>query len=329
MSWRGILSKAGINYNNGVLQFSEHVMFDAGLSFGVGKGEVYYLDGVNGSDNNTGRSPNQAFLTLAYAYTKLTGNQHDTLILIGGTSGVTISDTLVWAKNLTHLIGVGAPTPNSRARITISGTDSAVAGLSVTGYGCIFSNIRLFQETSLAGCGALGVTGNRNYFYNVDVQGQAGALAKASATAYSLLLNGAEECRFEKCTIGLDTVVRTNGQIMLLDGGVTRCEFIDSFFRSACETATKPMVKVNDITALDRSLLFKGCIFYNFYTNHGGTLNECFSVPANCQTHDIILKDCDLVGIAEWESNDRGQMWINTPVPTAEDGGVMVEPVNT
>ena len=331
MNMQGQLAAWGFDFSGpgGQLTFSMPVKFGQGISAGLGRGKIFFVDAENGSDSRTGATPTQAMQTVAAAFAKCTEDRNDAVVMLGTSTTFTITDTLAWNKRHTHLIGLAAPTPNSRARITVSGTDSATAGLVVSVDGCIFANFRIYQGTSLAGCGAIEVSGNRNYFHNVDIQGQVGALAKASATAYSLKLNGAEECRFEKCTIGIDTVKRTDGQILLLDGSCARNEFLDCFFRSYCETAAKPMVKVNDTTALDRSLLFKNCIFYNFYENHGGTLNTCFSVPANCQTHDIILIGCWLVGIAEWESGDRGQMFMSMTVPTAEDGGVTVEPVNT
>lgn len=330
MSIKGKLAQLGIVYvgSDGLL-FKKPVTFAGGSISPIGDGKLFFVDAENGSDYCTGYSPGQALATIAAAFAKCTEDKNDTIVLIGSSTAFTIADTLAWNKRHTHMIGIAAPTPNARARIDVSGTDSATAGIVVSVDGCMFANFRIFQSTSIAGSGAIEVTGSMNYFNNVDIQGQAGTLARASATAYSLKLNGAEECRFEQCTIGLDTTKRTDGQILLMDGGCIRNEFLNCFFRSYCETAAKVMVKINDAATLDRSLLFENCKFYNFYEDHGGTLNECFSIPVSCQTHDIILINSWLIGIAEWDANDRGQMWISMPVPTAEDGGVVVAPVNT
>lgn len=331
MSIFGKLQAAGISVDgpDDMIRLLNPLVASQGLMGSMGDGDVYFVDPENGSANNSGQTPSEAINSVSNAFAKCTADKNDVIVLIGSSTSDTITDTLAWNKRHTHLIGVAAPTPNARARITVSGTDSATAGIVVSVDGCIFANIRVYQSTSLAGCGAIEVTGDRNYFYNVDIQGQIGTNAASSATAYSLKLNGAEECRFEKCTIGIDTVKRTDGQILLMDGGCIRNEFIDCFFRSYCETAAKPMVKAADTAALDRSTLFKNCMFYNFYTNHGGTLNECFTVPGSANTHDILLINCWAAGIAEWESNDRGQMFMSMGTPTAEDGGIMVEPINS
>jgi len=311
--------------------FRAPIIAQGGLVGGPGTGNSYFVDPENGADTNDGRTPATAKLTLAAAYALATEDQHDTIYLIGRSTTATISDTLSWAKRHTHLIGIAAPTPNSRARLTVTGTDSAVAGLSIDADGCVIANIRVYQETSLAGCGAISVSGDRNYFYNVDAQGQVGASALGSATAFSLLLDGAGENVFERCTIGLDTVVRTAGAPLRLDGSSVRNEFRSCFFRSACETAAIGMVKFADTAALDRSLLFDNCIFYNFWTNHVDKLNEVFTIPASAQTHDIILQNCAAVGFDQWAANDRGSIWVigGTPAAgTAGSGstGIAVEP---
>lgn len=324
-----MFNSQGVFFEDGGMRVKGSIQAHGGIISPMGIGKVIYVDPANGADTRNGRTPQDAVLTLSTGFGKLTANQNDVLAIIGGASTATITDTLAWNKSYTHMVGIGAPGPNCRARITISGTDSAVAGLVVSGSGCRFENFRIYQGTSLANCGAVSVTGSRNNFWGVAIQGMAGALAAASANAYSLKLDAAQECLFDRCWIGLDTIKRTDGYVVGLDNSVTRCEFRDTFFKSYCETAAKPMVKLLATDAVDRSLLFKDCEFYNFWENHGGTLNECFTVPGSCQTHDIILKNSDLIGIAEWESNDQGQMWINNSAATAEDGGVMVEPINT
>lgn len=323
-----VFRKHGIFFQNSGLRTRGPIIAEGGLVGTMGIGNVYYLDPANGSDSRNGKSPDQAFLTLAYAYSKLTADQNDILFLIGGASGATISDTLTWAKDYTHLIGLCAPGINRRARITTTGTDSAVAGLVVSASGCIFANFRISQETSLAAIGNIEVTGARNYFSDVDIQMPIGTLALASATAYALKLNGAEECRFERCVIGIDTVVRTATQILLIDGDAKRIEFVDCDFVSASETAANVMVKINDTSALDRYLKFKGeCVFSNFSVNHVVTLTQAFSIPASCQTSDIIIGSlCNLVGIAEWDADDRAGTWIGAPTGAAATQGIAVKP---
>lgn len=323
MSLTGRLDKkAGIRIENGSMIFDGPMIANGGFLGSIGKGNLYFVDGVNGNDARNGKTPQTALLTLSAAYSKLVAEQHDTVVLIGGDSSVAITDQVVWAKDYCHLIGMAAPTPNSRAKLTNSGNSSASkALLEVTASGCMFSNFRIFQGSAVATVGAIEVSGDRNYFNNVDIQGQGHATAAGGANAYSLFLNGAEECRFNQCTIGLDTVVRTDGSPLRLDGSSARNEFIDCLFRSACETAAKAFVKYVDTAAVDRSLLFKDCVFYNFWANHGGTLNEVFTIPASPLTHDVILHNCSSIGSAQWAANDRGTIWVVGGTPAAGTAG--------
>ena len=42
-----MLRSAGINYDAGVLRMVHHVMAEAGISFAMGRGRVFYVDPVN------------------------------------------------------------------------------------------------------------------------------------------------------------------------------------------------------------------------------------------------------------------------------------------
>jgi len=83
-------------------------------------GNIYYADALNGDDSLNGLDPTKAVKTIAIGEGLLTAGQHDVLVLISGTSGFSITDILTWDKAYTHLIGMAAPTPNSRARIDSS-----------------------------------------------------------------------------------------------------------------------------------------------------------------------------------------------------------------
>ncbi len=320
--WTPLLLNSGISSDGNMVTVEGALNVLGGLSIGLGRGKVIFVDPANGGNSRDGKTPRTAVASLATGYAKLTDAQNDVLVLIGGATSATIADQLIWAKSYTHLVGIAAPTPNSRARITNSGNSTSTYGLlKVTGSGCIFRNIRIYQASATAICYALEVTGHRNYFENVDIQGQAHATAAGGASA-SLYINAGQENRFVGCTIGLDTVVRTDGSILKFAGPAVRNEFFECFFRSYCQTAAKPMVSLAAAGSLDRSTWFKKCVFYNFYVNHGGKINECFTLPSGMSTADIILQDCVAVGITEWAQGDRGCIWVSGPAPAAGSAGV-------
>ena len=295
-------------------------------------GKTFYVDPVNGNDARNGQSWEEAFLTLTAAEDACTANQHDTVMYYAGSSSLSLTSTLVWDKNYTHLIGVCAPTRTAqRSRIMSSG-NTITSLMTISATGCIFKNIYMFNGSSAATTYCTQVTGGRNYFENVHFAGMGNATPAAAVGSCSLFLNGAEENTFVNCTIGLDTAVRGNvaNTQVLMDGNSLRNRFVGCDLVSASTTYTTPlMVKLVDTTATSCYTIFRDCLFYHFSVAHGAKLAAAFSVPPGTQTHDIILKDCWAVGITEWEANDRGQIWTSSSVPTAEDGGMMVEPINT
>lgn len=321
MSTFGELEIRGITVDGKAVTIDGPLTVNGGIFGGAGRGKLWFVDPKVTTSGN-GKTPLTAFKTLVEGYNKATAEQHDTVVLIGSDTGATIVDTLVWAKDYTHLIGISAPTPNARSRISNSGaTAASTALLKVTATGCVFKNFRLGQFDNEATCGALEVTGNRNYLWNLDIQGQAHITPGGDAGAYSLFLNGAEECRFDRCIVGIDTVVRTDGSVLRVDGSSARNEFFKCHFKSYSETAGARIVKYVDTAALDRFMLFDECRFTNFSVNHAVTLTECFDIPASPQTHDILLEDCKLYGIDEWATADRGQIFVTGSIPAAGTGG--------
>ncbi len=324
MSIFGHLIKAGINVDapGGLIKFDNPINASAGFFAGGAGGDVFYVDGVSGLDSKDGLTPKTALKTLLAAYNKCTAEKHDVVVILEGDTSVAMTAQLDWAKDYTHLVGMAAPVHNVRANMSCTtGLTANQGALKVSASGCIISNIRIWEGNNLATAHAIEVTGSRNYFWNVGIFGKSHATSAAGANASSLFLNGAEENVFDQCTIGIDTVIRTDGGIILIDGDVKRNIIRNCLIQSYCETAAKPMVKIADTTSIDRWLYFKQCLFYNFYVNHGGKLNECFTIPASMQTNDIILDNCAAIGITEWAQNDRGNIWVIGGAPAAGTAG--------
>lgn len=300
-------------------------------------GTYYHVNPRIGSNGNKGTDSNKPLASIVKAEDLLTTNVGDGIMVWsqGNTSANTtsyLSSALTFDKNGCVVYGVHSGTMVAgRARVAnASGSNTLANMITISGSNNAFYNLHVANYGSgAAALGCIDLTGNRNYFQNCHFAGGGHATPAAETGMYSLKLQG-EENTFESCVIGLDSITRAaaNAEI-LIDGGATRNIFRNCYIISFSDTAGKLAVKVADTTAIDRFLIFDNCIFYNFSTNHSQTLTAAFSVPASTQTHDIILKDCMAVGYAEWEANDRGQMFMNMDTPTAEDGGIAVEPVNT
>lgn len=290
------------------------------LPFGIPPGgNIYYLDPANGSDGYDGKTPGQAFATLATAEAATTANQNDVVFYIAGSSGNTLQTALTWDKNYTHLIGLCAPTQVAqRARIfQLSTLTGASPLLTISATGCIFANFYIFQgvadATSLVN---VSLSGGRNYFHNVHFAG-GGHATQAVDGGASLKLDGAEENTFVNCTIGVDTAEATDGySTILIDGSAHRNVF------DGCRVIAYPasgqtgvaLVELADTAAADRYNEFRNTLFFSNSTNKAVTLASAFVIPASHTTTATIYLDPNtrLIGATDWDASDRGVVYVGS-----------------
>lgn len=316
------------NYSNGVASFGVPLTGDFPR-----QGNTYFLDPANGNDGYNGTSPTEAFKTLPVAYAALTANQNDVLYYLAGSSSISLSATLTWAKNYTHFIGVCAPTGvGQRARIFQTASATGLSPLiDITASGCRFENLYIFQgvadATSLIN---VRVTGGRNFFGNVHFAG-GGHATQAVDGGASLALAGSSTCEenlFYRCTVGVDTVDAATGVTALLFNGTEahRNEFKECRFRLRAGATTVSFVEVmTTAAAIDRDTLFDNCIFINNST--ANDMASAFVIPATAagEPHLFLLKDCLFHNVTKIDANDRAMVFGNMNAYTAADlGGVAV-----
>jgi len=323
------MTQPGTNFPNGVYSYGIP-LFPAGIP--LTQGNVWHVKPRTGNDANNGKSPNAAFKTLAKAHTAAVADQNDVVLLYAesNTAANTTdyqSATLTWSKDLVHLVGACAPSKFSqRARIAQLSTATGVSPLvNVTADGCYFANFSIFHgvadATSLV---ALQVTGTRNVFENVHIAGIGDATMSAPGAA-SLKLNGASECVFRNCIIGLDTISRDadpNGEIWF-DGAASRIWFEDCLIDTYL-SADNQSVTVEDGTGIDRGIYFKNCLFMAKSTNKTIAQTTVFSIPAGISQGAIVLQDSYAFsdgGAVDWDSSNRGIIWNNSVAAAASAAG--------
>ena len=290
----------------------------AGLPFGRNS-KYYFVDPANGSDGNDGLSPETALAGIETAEGKCVANRHDTVLYMGGATKLDMAAALTWDKSYTHLIGICAPTMVAqRARIMYeTGTTVASPLLDVTATGCIFKNLYLFHGIAAAtNLLNVRVTGGRNYFENVHFAG-GGHATQAVDGGASLALYGAGECTFVNCTIGVDTIAAATGMMgMRVDSAAVRNIFKGCHLTMYAGHAGCGFVEVVDSAGFDRYLIFDGCLFLNDAV--GFTMTSAFVIPSGMgsATHRIILKNCMGVGFTDWDTSDRGLIYLNTGTTT-------------
>ena len=293
---------------------------------------IYVVDPANGSDTNVGDRWTQPLASIEAAYAKCTTNQHDVVLYVAGASGNNLAAALVWSKSYTHLVGLCAPTmTGQRARIFQTSTLAGASPLiTVSGSGCIFKNIYVFQgvndATSLIN---VEVSGGRNYFENVHFAG-GGHATQAIDGGASLKVTG-EENLFRRCTIGVDTIAAATGMVgILFDTDASRNVFEDCHVRMLAGHTGAAFVEVADGTGIDRDTVFKGCLFTN--TNSANfAMASAFVIPAVAANRParIFLKDCMFYGSSKLDASDRGVLMGNMGAVTGADGsGLAVEMVS-
>lgn len=308
-------------------------IFGGGL-IGMSGAQVFFVDPQLGSDSSTTGYANEPFASLPTALSYCVSGRGDIVVLKGGptstgTTGETarLAANLDWNKNNTHLLGIGASTKyGQRSRITgpaSGGTFSPV--MTVSASGCIFSNFSIFDDYTVDPV-ALKVTGSRNYFNNVNLQGMGSLTGADDAAAASLWLSGGSENTFNGCVIGLDTIPRSaaNGEI-LMDTAAKRNWFIDCDILSYCDSATHLFVKAPNAGDLDRETIFRNCTFMNCPTGiaSGLTMTNAMSIGASAGGM-IVLHNCAVVGATDWNAADNGNVFISNAAPTAGTSGLAV-----
>lgn len=256
------------------------------------KSQAFIYDPVNGSDSNHGKSWKAPLKSLEAAYALCTANQHDVVLALAGATADNPTASITWAKDYTHLIGVGSELPGvgQRSRVVMKAVTAVTPVITFSGDGCIVKNMQFNQEKATgAASGVAIVTGHRNYFENVFFM----APTSATAASYSLKVGGTENA-FKRCTIGQHTNVRSAATYGLWlyegDDDCQRNKFIDCEFLSWASGGGTAHVHVYTAVGIDvevYTVFFENCLFDNI-----GAATLAVAIDDNCATvdHQIILR---------------------------------------
>lgn len=279
----------------------------------TGDAKVYFVDPANGSDGNTGFSPDKALDTVSAAYAKTVDKSGDTIYLLndGNVSGSSVEDaTITWSNDNVHLVGLCAPTLLSqRARIVWQGTDVVTPLINVTGNGNLFSNVSIIEETSEDGVASVGVrvSGSRNVFHNVAIMGMVNTNTGDEADSSCLLLSGGSENTFRECYIGVDTSARSAANASVeCENAATRNSFFDCTFTMFADASDPVFLEASTSSDIDRWVLFRRCMFINPDTMDAcSTITQAFNVVNGSNLGGVILVfDCFFNGCTDIFNGD-------------------------
>jgi hypothetical protein len=258
-------------------------------------GNSWFVDAATGNDATGDGSSTAPFASLTAALAAATANNGDTVYLQGT---VHVTSTVNWNKNNVNLVGINAPSNNSRARISSTGATAFSPLVNVTSNGCSFVGVGTFHGGFTGATGSQvcwNEAGGRNYYSFVEFLGGGDATTAALAGMRSLTITGEGENVFEDCTVGLDTIVRAtaaNASLEML-GGTARNVMRRTVFQAYCTDTgdTHVLIQAN---GMDRYLLLDNCTFHNF----GGTsLTAAISNAGGSPAGDVILTpNCISVG---------------------------------
>lgn len=340
------------NFPNGVSSFGVPVLPPAGNVF---TGNTWFVNPATGSDGNRGDTLSAPFATLYKAHSVMTSGNNDVCYLVGngaasGSARLSLANaqavdssatagTLNWTKSACHLIGICAPTaiaqrariapPSGTYTVTTFGSANFVV---VTGSGCVFANISIFNGFSTGGAAQICWTdnGSRNYYSNVNFggMGDAGSAGDAGSRSLKIGSGGSGENTFDNCVIGLDTVTRTAANASLeLAGGTPRNIFRNCVFPFMTSAATPLGIIGTGNACVDRFNLFERCAFINNIKSTSTVMTVLTSFTTASPGGLLLHKDSTLVGITDFgDTNGLANTYVDGGTVTAATSGIAVNP---
>lgn len=296
----------------------------AGLGFL--NGNIIMLDPFAGVDTNDGITAPVQSLGRAYGIGR--EGKNDVIALISNgltTSTARLNSTFTWAKNALHLVGISCGVNlSNRSRIAPFGASTSFTPFfAVSGSGCLFSNVEIYAgfTTGAATSICLTVSGGRNLFYNCHIVGMSDALSAASSGSRSVKITGTGENQFVSCTIGDDTVARTNANASVeFAGGTPRNEFRNCVFPFDSGDGNSLGVIVG-AAGMDRFQLFDKCLFINALKSGATSMTSLGAITAQTSPAGMLVyRDCGLVGIAEWEGTTKTAAYVIGPAVSSSMG---------
>ena len=283
------------------------------------------------------RVPNEMIFTnLSDAYSNITDNQGDVLLINPGTYTSTAS--LTWAKDNCMIIGTGSPnqtyqpsTLGSTGGVKLKCVTAAVEEiLKITGEYVSMYNIGTQNTADSAGnISDIRLVARNFYANHCSFRGGTGATQIATADCGVgmyidvSVANAGNAMVMENCLFGSSgNTIRTVGAGCLVFGGGTAAggfepRFYNCEFSMYSSTAACYFISMLANAVFDRFCLFKNCTFMNFGSS-ATVLSE--AIKNNNDTAWVLLQNCGGLGFATWSSTGVKHTYICNPAGSATGG---------
>jgi len=275
----------------------------------------FFIDPVNGSDGNTGKSISNAKKTLAEAWKLLTTNKNQALFWVPGASYIDLTAGFDWSKSFTHFIGLAGPgLYGGRCRLRdIAAISNPL--FTISGIGNIFKSIHWQRDYNSASglqnvvVGTTPTNGSYNYFE--DCQFDSPTMSALGAVAYKNLTlgAGARSLTFKRCTIGQwnQLAAATDGVQIYGAGapGNAGTHFVDCLILWYTNQATMSPINITDLEAPNAYVLFDNCRFLGVGTTVNGLCTT--GTPSNGK---IIFTNCSGMGFSEYDASANARIFV-------------------
>lgn len=269
----------------------------------------FYVDPVNGSDGNDGKTITRAKKTFTAGYNLLTTAKNEVLYAVAGATGMVQTSALTWAKSNTHLISLSPQRMNNRSRISTVTAAAMTPLMTWSGANCIISNILFSQEGSHATGNAvpLYITGHRNYLENVHTR-NIGALAVVDNSHRSLKLGSIYDTFFVKCQFGetsYDAVTAASYVIEFSGTDSGKFVFEDCIILGAGSSSASFLYMPANVGGFT---MFKRCLFHNSTISSLDAMTQAFNISGT-GNDGVFLMDCIVSGATNLETSDSGVLF--------------------
>ena len=244
------------------------------------------------------------FTTIAEAHVHMTADRGDTVLLYPG-SYVQSTTALTWSKDQCHIIGVG-PVHSMEHPVELTNGDAdatpATTGNWIfTANECHIQNLCFRHRGSVLNLTNVAIRGDHNVFEDVHFNNAANA-ATAGGVIKGVVLDGASNLTFRRCTFGGTEIERTiSGADLTIGAGTCdNLEFYDcKWIADLDATADASHAFINLVAAAD---LAKWAYFENSsFINCGAAMDQlpdAITAPATI-TGIMFFNEVTIVGILD------------------------------
>ena len=262
-------------------------------------GNVYFVNYTTGVNAGSGKNMNQPWQTIEYAYSQVTSDNDDMIVLMGSATHV-LSSMLTVAKNRVHFIGMDGTDgrlygQNAKISLTATSGASNIGTILNTGIRNSFQNIKFVNASTVTEgiyCvvegGEYALYQNCEFYKETDLD-QTGAA--------ELVLNG-DSTQIIGCTIGSlanaisGSIIRPCIQLTAgLAGAGKVCRdttIVDTLFWRQCGATTNVFINAANATDVERQLLLQHCGFINSKAS-AALPAVCIRLAATLTVGNIIL----------------------------------------